>query len=83
MSPVNIKARNYPKGQFQNAFPEDEFMSMANTGRASNRTWNKSFVPSTEDLAARQQLGEEAMDLGDEQWVAWAPFVRQRATFRR
>ncbi len=66
MSPVNIKARNYPKGQFQNAFPEDEFMSMANTGRASNRTWNKSFVPSTEDLAARQQLGEEAMDLGDE-----------------
>ena len=66
MAPANIKARAYPKGQFQNAFPEDEFMSMANTGRASNRTWNKSVVPSTEELATRQQLGEEAMDLGDE-----------------
>jgi hypothetical protein len=66
MSPVNMKAREYPKGQFQNAFPEDEFMSMANTGRASNRTWNKSFAPSTEELATRQQLGEEALDLGDE-----------------
>ena len=66
MSPVNIKARAYPKGQFQNAFPEDEFMSMANTGRTSNRTWNKSFTPSTEELATRQQLGEEAMDLSDD-----------------
>ena len=66
MSPVNIKARNYPKGQFQNAFPEDEFMSMANTGRTANRTWNKSFTPSTEELATRQQLGEEAMDLTDD-----------------
>ena len=53
MSPVNIKARNYPKGQFQNAFPEDDFMSMANTGRASNRTWNKSGTPSTEELNSR------------------------------
>jgi len=66
MSPVNLKARNYPKGQFQNAFPEDEFMSMANTGRTANRTWNKSFTPSTEELATRQQLGEEAMDLTDD-----------------
>jgi hypothetical protein len=66
MTPVNIKARAYPKGQFQNAFPEDEFMSMANTGRTSNRTWNKSFTPSTEELATRQQLGEEAMDLTDD-----------------
>jgi len=66
MSPANIKARAYPKGQFQNAFPEDEFMSMANTGRTGNRTWNKSFTPSTEELATRQQLGEEAMDLTDD-----------------
>jgi len=66
MSPANIKARAYPKGQFQNAFPEDEFMSMANTGRTGNRTWNKSFTPSTEELATRQQLGEEAMDLSDD-----------------
>jgi hypothetical protein len=67
MSPANIKARAYPKGQFQNAFPEDEFMSMANTGRTANRTWNKSFTPSTEELATRQQLGEEALTgLGDE-----------------
>jgi hypothetical protein len=66
MSPANIKARAYPKGQFLNAFPEDEFMSMANTGRTGNRTWNKSFTPSTEELATRQQLGEEAMDLSDE-----------------
>jgi hypothetical protein len=61
-----MKARAYPKGQFQNAFPEDEFMSMANTGRTGNRTWNKSYVPSTEELATRQQLGEEAMTLSDE-----------------
>ena len=66
MSPANIKARAYPKGQFLNAFPEDEFMSMANTGRTGNRTWNKSFTPSTEELATRQQLGEEAMDLSDD-----------------
>lgn len=67
MTPVNMKARAYPKGQFQNAFPEDEFMSMANTGRSGNRTWNKSFTPSTEELATRQQLGEEALTgLGDE-----------------
>jgi hypothetical protein len=66
MAPANIKARAYPKGQFQNAFPEDEFMSMANTGRSGNRTWNKSFTPSTEELATRQQLGEEAMTLSDD-----------------
>ena len=67
MTPVNMKARAYPKGQFQNAFPEDEFMSMANTGRTANRTWNKSFTPSTEELAARQHTTEEALTgLGDE-----------------
>jgi hypothetical protein len=67
MSPANIKARAYPKGQFLNAFPEDEFMSMANTGRTGNRTWNKSFTPSTEELATRQQLGEEALTgVGDD-----------------
>jgi hypothetical protein len=67
MTPMNIKARAYPKGQFQNAFPEDEFMSMANTGRSANRTWNKSFTPSTEELATRQQLGEEALTgVGDD-----------------
>ena len=67
MTPVNMKARAYPKGQFQNAFPEDEFMSMANTGRTGNRTWNKSFTPSTEELAARQHTTEEALTgLGDE-----------------
>ena len=67
MTPMNIKARAYPKGQFQNAFPEDEFMSMANTGRTGNRTWNKSFTPSTEELATRQQLGEEALTgVGDD-----------------
>jgi hypothetical protein len=67
MTPMNIKARAYPKGQFQNAFPEDEFMSMANTGRTANRTWNKSFTPSTEELATRQQLGEEALTgVGDD-----------------
>jgi hypothetical protein len=67
MTPMNIKARAYPKGQFQNAFPEDEFMSMANTGRSGNRTWNKSFTPSTEELATRQQLGEEALTgVGDD-----------------
>ena len=67
MTPTNIKARGYAKGQFENAFPEDPFMSMANTGRTGNRTWNKSFTPSTEELAARQQLGEEALTgVGDE-----------------
>jgi len=67
MTPANMKARAYPKGQFQNAFPEDEFMSMANTGRTGNRTWNKSYTPSTEELATRQQLGEEALTgVGDD-----------------
>ena len=67
MTPVNIKARNYPKGQFQNAFPEDEFMSMANTGRSGNRTWNKSFTPSTEDLNNRWFEAEQAVqDAGDD-----------------
>lgn len=48
-----------------NAFPEDDFMSMANTGRASSRTWNKSYTPSAEDLAQRQHQAEDvgmAMD---------------------
>jgi hypothetical protein len=66
VSPVNMKVRDYPKGQFQNAFPEDEFMSMANTGRTGNRTWNKSYTPSTEELASRQHLGEEALDVTDD-----------------
>ena len=42
-----------------NAFPEDDFMSMANTGRASSRTWNKSYTPSAEDLAQRQHMAED------------------------
>lgn len=68
MSPVNMKARNYPKGQFENAFPEDPFMSMANTGRTGNRTWNKSFTPSTEELAARQHTAEDALHgVGEEE----------------
>lgn len=67
MTPVNMKARSYPKGQFENAFPDDNFMSMANTGRTGNRTWNKSFTPSTEELATRQHATEEALTgLGDE-----------------
>ena len=42
-----------------NAFPEDDFMSMANTGRTSERSWNKSYTPSTEDLAQRQHMSED------------------------
>ena len=57
---ANMRAR---KGQYEpphvNVFPEDDFMSMANTGRPSSRTWLKSFTPSTEELAARQHGAEE------------------------
>jgi hypothetical protein len=65
MTPSNIAAREYAPPHV-NAFPEDDFMSMANTGRTSNRTWNKSYTPSTEELAARQQMGEMAPELPEE-----------------
>lgn len=65
MTPSNIAARDYAAPHI-NAFPEDEFMSMANTGRTSNRTWNKSFTPSTEELAARQQMGEAAQEMPED-----------------
>ena len=57
---ANMRAR---KGQYEkphmNAFTEDDFMSMANTGRPSSRTWLKSYTPSTEELAARQHGAED------------------------
>jgi len=66
-SPVNQSARaNVMAPPHVNAFPQDEFMSQANTGRTSNRTWNKSYTPSTEELAARQQMGEMAPELPEE-----------------
>ena len=58
VTPSTMKAREYAPPHI-NAFPEDEFMSMSNTGRTSNRTWNKSFTPSAEDLAARQHTAED------------------------
>lgn len=57
-TPSTMKAREYAPPHV-NAFPEDEFMSQANTGRTSNRTWNKSFTPSAEELAARQHTAED------------------------
>jgi hypothetical protein len=65
-SPANQSARRSVMDPYaQNVFPEDEFMSMANTGRTSNRTWNKSTTPSTEDLAARQYV-DEASQMADD-----------------
>ena len=76
MTPMNITARNnakpmQPVARSQSyqmrpsVFPEDDFMSMANTGRTSNRTWNKSVTPSTEDLAARQYV-DDVSQVADE-----------------
>lgn len=60
-SPVNQSARRPAMDPYaKSVFPEDDFMSMANTGRTSNRTWNKSVTPSAEDLATRQYADEAA-----------------------
>lgn len=65
-TPMNAAARrSVMEPHAKSVFPEDEFMSMANTGRTSNRTWNKSVTPSTEDLAARQYADETAAMAGD------------------
>lgn len=59
-SPSNYSVRQATMEPLHvNAFPEDDFMSMANTGRASSRTWNKSYTPSAEDLAQRQHMAED------------------------
>ena len=65
-TPMNAAARkSVMEPHAKSVFPEDDFMSMANTGRTSNRTWNKSVTPSTEDLAARQ-YADEAASMADE-----------------
>lgn len=60
-TPMNAAARRPVMEPYaKSVFPEDDFMSMANTGRTSGRTWNKSITPSAEDLATRQYADEAA-----------------------
>jgi len=60
MEPRNLRARQpYYEPPHVNAFGEDPFTSLANTGRTSNRTWQRSMTPSTEDLAEREMAAVE------------------------
>jgi hypothetical protein len=60
----NMAARkNLYEAPHVNAFGEDPFLSVANTGRTPERTWMKSFTPSTEELAQRElQAAETGVD---------------------
>lgn len=64
MGPGNMAARkNLYEQPHVNAFGEDAFLSVANTGRTPERTWLKSFTPSTEELAQRElQAAETGVD---------------------
>lgn len=64
MGPGNMAARkNLYEQPHVNAFGEDPFLSVANTGRTPERTWLKSFTPSTEELAQRElQAAETGVD---------------------
>jgi hypothetical protein len=64
MGPGNMAARkNLYEAPHVNAFGEDAFLSVANTGRTPERTWLKSFTPSTEELAQRElQAAETGVD---------------------
>lgn len=64
MGPGNMAARkNLYEAPHVNAFGEDPFLSVANTGRTPERTWLKSFTPSTEELAQRElQAAETGVD---------------------
>lgn len=64
MGPGNMAARKkLYEAPHVNAFGEDPFLSVANTGRTPERTWLKSFTPSTEELAQRElQAAETGVD---------------------
>ena len=63
MEPGNMRAReDVYDPAYVNVFGEDPFLSMSNTGRMPNRTWQKSYTPSTEELASRELLGASGVD---------------------
>lgn len=63
---VNPQTRKARKGSYEKGYDEvarpDEFVQIANVGRASNRTNQRSTLPSTEELLAMQHNAENAMD---------------------
>ena len=74
MGPGNMAARkNLYEQPHVNAFGEDPFMSMANTGRTPERTWMKSYTPSTEELAQREL---QAAETGAEETIGGLSRVR-------
>jgi len=74
MGPGNMAARkNLYEAPHVNAFGEDPFLSVANTGRTPERTWMKSFTPSTEELAQREL---QAAETGAEETIGGLSRVR-------
>jgi hypothetical protein len=74
MGPGNMAARkNLYEAPHVNAFGEDAFLSVANTGRTPERTWMKSFTPSTEELAQREL---QAAETGAEETIGGLSRVR-------
>jgi hypothetical protein len=63
---VNPQTRKARKGSYEKGYDEvarpDEFVQIANVGRASNRTNQRSTLPSTEELLAMQHNAENAVD---------------------
>lgn len=74
MGPGNMAARkNLYEAPHVNAFGEDPFLSVVNTGRTPERTWMKSFTPSTEELAQREL---QAAETGAEETIGGLARVR-------
>ena len=74
MGPGNMAARkNLYEAPHVNAFGEDPFLSVANTGRTPERTWMKSYTPSTEELAQREL---QAAETGAEETIGGLSRVR-------
>ena len=63
---VNPQTRKARKGQYTEGYDQvarpDEFVQVANVGRTSNRTNQRSTLPSTEELLAMQHNAENAVD---------------------
>lgn len=63
---VNPQTRKARKGSYEKGYDEvarpDEFVQVANVGRTSNRTNQRSTLPSTEELLAMQHNAENAVD---------------------
>ena len=75
MAPANIKARAYPKGQFQNAFPEDEFMSMPTQAAQATAHGTSHSHPQQKSWQRASSWVKRRWTYQTTQWVVLAPFV--------